>query len=237
MDIHVAVKDESKSKLSQVTRCNIGKRVAIIVNGEEVSAPRVLDELTDGLFIISVGPTKSRAENVLSSLGGNVPLCGVKPLEAHEQPEVTKIADSGLPLYPGARDAYHYTMFENIKGLNYVLDVPYPATEVLAFYDVELAKRGYRPYVEPWYAYADRKWRGFIDGTQNGEPYVWQMVAYWVDNKQERRANLALRYRWYPPEGDEFPTTPYQPEINSRLQVISSDCPFSEFPPPQTTKR
>jgi len=136
-----------------------------------------------------------------------------------------------LPIYIGAKNVKPYTLKDGlIKGISYDLKLPYPGASdvVLQWYDTKLKQKGYVPFVEEYYKYADRVWQEFIDGTMKGEPRVAQLTSSWVDTNKTERINLTLRYYWYP----DCKTSKIILESNDNLHVDIQIIPFVTLPPP-----
>jgi len=122
--------------------------------------------------------------------------CGSKD----QKPKINQVdlKDFEIPMYGYAENVKPYTLEDGlIKGVSYTVKIPYPAPDVLKFYDEAMRKIGYESFVEDHLKYADRIWQTFIDGTIKGQPYVAQLNASWADPKREVIAILNLRYYWY----------------------------------------
>ena len=79
---------------------------------------------------------------------------------------------------------------EGTKSLNYFVRIPYPATDVLQFYDSKLRQVG-------WVASVDktkRHWERFIDNNGEGGARVRQLLASWINPALKLEAILVLRY-------------------------------------------
>lgn len=134
-----------------------------------------------------------------------------------------------IPIYTLAEHVKFYNQGNTTYGVNYEAKVPYDSLEVLHFYDINMEKLGFKPFVEMYYKYSDRKWREFDDMRKKGHPYVAQLIADWVDAKHTKRARLVLNYYWY------FKNANSQRIIyeNDNLKVNFQIMPFSILPPPQ----
>lgn len=135
-----------------------------------------------------------------------------------------------VSFYVGAQQTKYYMYNDgSTEGVSYHVRLPYATKEVLEFYDKKLGKEGYKPYVEEYYAYADRKWRTFIDGTEKSEPYVAQLRASWIDQTGKKRANLNLRYYWYVDSSKSEVILGANDDMNVDFQIM----PFMKLPPSQ----
>lgn len=136
--------------------------------------------------------------------------------------------------YIGAQQIKYYSYNNgSTQGVSYHVKLFYPTKEVLEFYDKKLAKYGYRPYVEKYYKYADRKWQMFIDGTKEGKPNVAQLTASWIDSTGTKRANLVLRYYWYVDSSKSEVTLGFNDDMHVDFQIM----PFMKLPPPAYLER
>jgi len=141
------------------------------------------------------------------------------------------ISKTQIPIYPGAMDVKHYSLKNGlIKGVSYKVKLPYPSKDVLDFYNKEMSKRGYKPFVEEYYKYADRKWQFFEDVTKKDKLYVSQLIAYWVDSNRKRRVVLALRYYWHLKMKEHNRSIL---EVEDVQHVIFQIMPFVIILPPQ----
>jgi hypothetical protein len=107
----------------------------------------------------------------------------------HEDP----FAVYELPVLPGSFEI-NKTVHEppGTKAVFYLLNIDYPAKEVLLYYDGELGKQGFIPYMEN--GWGNREWGHFIDGTKPGTPHVDQLLASWIDPSKTVRVILGLSY-------------------------------------------
>jgi len=55
-------------KFEQLTELNIGKRCGVVLNGELVSAPRIMAPIRSGRAIVSSGFTEAEARRVARGL-------------------------------------------------------------------------------------------------------------------------------------------------------------------------
>ncbi len=66
--IEVGFNEEGKQAFADLTREHIGETLSILVNGEEISAPVIHSEITDGKAVIAGGFTEEEVENIVASL-------------------------------------------------------------------------------------------------------------------------------------------------------------------------
>jgi len=62
--ISIKFTDEGKKRLAEVTRENIGKRLAAIIGGQIYSAPKIMSEISSGEAIIVVSSEREAKELV-----------------------------------------------------------------------------------------------------------------------------------------------------------------------------
>jgi uncharacterized membrane protein YfhO len=136
-----------------------------------------------------------------------------------------------LPVYKEAKNVKYFSSNNNMsKEANYNVKISYPAKDIINFYNEEMSKLGYQPFVEEYYKYADRNWRHYIDGTVKGDPEVSQYNSDWTDEKHIKRATLLLKiytYKNKSPNVDDF-----QEDLKVDFQV----GPFLILPPPHKGK-
>ena len=102
------------------------------------------------------------------------------------------VVDGGYKVNRGHNDSI------NAKTLNYKVDILFPATEVVEFYDNKLKKQGLVPYEGD--GYGSRQWENF-----NSSKGSWQQtnnvparyISSWVDKNKSIRVILILRYKYY----------------------------------------
>jgi hypothetical protein len=142
---------------------------------------------------------------------------------------LSEISSFESPIYPKAENIKSFSLKNDlIQGVSYELEVHYPAKEVLNFYEKEMARLGFEPFVEEYYKYGDKVWQTFIDSTREGNPHVAQLLADWVDIQKTKRAKLILRYSWYV----EHPSQRLVLTDNNDLKVVFQLMPFFTLPPP-----
>lgn len=66
--VEVRLSDEGKQKLAAATKWNVGRRLAIVVDGVVLVAPEVHSELPSGVVIINGGLTTDKAASLVKSL-------------------------------------------------------------------------------------------------------------------------------------------------------------------------
>lgn len=112
----------------------------------------------------------------------------------------------------------------------YEVRSPYPSKKVIEFYDNELKKIGWIPFIEPYYKDSDRVWNCYVDLTINGAPLKHELVAKWVNKQKDRMVMVILTYYSYPPERKEnyCNTGP-----DNNIQAVTVQImPFVTLPPP-----
>ena len=126
-----------------------------------------------------------------------------------------------FPIYSGAKGIKEYSLKDGlIKGIFYKVKIPYPAKEVLDFYEKEMKKMGYIPFVEEDLKYADRTWQTFQDTTKRGSPYVNQLIAYWVNPQKTKRVVLGLRYCYYVKPNNSKVVLGYNDDLEVTFQIM-----------------
>lgn len=65
--------EEGAARLARVTTLNVGKRLAIVIDGRVVTAPELRTEITAGDAVIEGGFTKEEAERLAMLLSGSSP--------------------------------------------------------------------------------------------------------------------------------------------------------------------
>jgi hypothetical protein len=234
--LNISLNETGKVKLKEATRRNKGRKVALAIGGHRLTVAVVREEITEGKFVVSIS-SRQEANRIAGTIGRKIGACKERPRAstASRLPTSTDVQDSGLPVYGDAKEIRHYAMLQEVVGATYKVNLAYPANPIVEFYDTKLKKRGFKPYAEKWYAYGYRKWQDFSTEIEEGAPYVWEYIAYWADEKQEKKILLDLRYYWYPPDSDEVPTAPFHPE-DDHLNVVVQEMPFSVLPPPSWWK-
>ena len=69
--IDIKLTDNGSKRFAEVTRQNIGKRLAIVIDGKLYSAPRINSAITGGEAEITGAFTKAEAENLAARLNGS----------------------------------------------------------------------------------------------------------------------------------------------------------------------
>lgn len=139
-----------------------------------------------------------------------------------------EIKNLRIPLYPTANNIKeNYYRKYTIKNVKYDVDMHYPADKIVAFYDEEMNKISFTPFVEDYYQDYDRVWQTYIDGTMKGEPDVASLTTSWVDKDRTKRATIVLRYYWYGKKQNEIYFN-----NNRMLKVTFRIKPFAMEPPP-----
>lgn len=136
-------------------------------------------------------------------------------------------SDFKIPIYGYAQNVKPFVLEGGlVRGVSYTVKLPYPAPDVLNYYDEAMNEIGYQPFVEEHSKYTDRTWQTFVDGTMKGRPYVTQLNANWVDQKHENRAVLNLRYYWYPDHTSAKIVLGENDDLNVSIQIM----PFLRAP-------
>ncbi len=115
-----------------------------------------------------------------------------------------------------------------IKRATYETKIYYPAEVLIDFYESEMLKLGYNPFVEDYYKYADRKWQYYVDGTVKGNPEVASFSASWSDGNKTKRAILLLKYYWHD-KSDSVKLWQNKDNLIVTFQIM----PFVIKPPPK----
>jgi len=68
--IMVTLNNEGAARFAKATKENIGRRLAIVLNGQIVSAPRIAEAITGGKIMISGNFTEKEAQELARKLGG-----------------------------------------------------------------------------------------------------------------------------------------------------------------------
>jgi preprotein translocase subunit SecD len=88
-EIDVKLTDDGAKRLAEVTRQNIGKRLALVVDGKLYEAPRIATAITGGEALITGHFTKEEAENLATRINGS---------PASEKPPVMLFVIRATPL-------------------------------------------------------------------------------------------------------------------------------------------
>lgn len=88
-EINVKLTDDGAKRLAEVTRQNIGKRLAIVIDGKLYEAPRIAAEITGGEAIISGAFTEEEAKDLATTINGS---------PASEKPPMVKFVMRVSPL-------------------------------------------------------------------------------------------------------------------------------------------
>ena len=87
--IDVRLTDDGAKRFAEVTRQNLGKRLAIVIDGKLYEAPRIATAITGGEAIISGAFTREEAKDLATKINGS---------PAGEKPPVTVFATHATPL-------------------------------------------------------------------------------------------------------------------------------------------
>jgi preprotein translocase subunit SecD len=66
--IEIKFTAEGQKKFAKVTSQNIGNRLAIVINGKLISAPRIQDEISDGICEIAANFSKQDADELAKQI-------------------------------------------------------------------------------------------------------------------------------------------------------------------------
>jgi hypothetical protein len=150
--------------------------------------------------------------------------------------QVSSAMKESLPIYFPTGEVKYYSRGDLVAGVSYSAKLPYSkqtAEVVLEFYDKKMKQLGFRPFVEDYYKYADRKWsNSFIDSTIKDNPNIVQLNASWADDTKSKRANLVLRYYWYVDNKQSSIVLGFNDDLKIDFQIT----PFIVFPPPRTVR-
>jgi hypothetical protein len=116
--------------------------------------------------------------------------------------------------------------------INYTYEEKYPAQKLVAFYDSLMANNHYDEYHNEYLSLGNAKWESMIDGTQTGQPLVFQYSKMWMDKKSSYVIHVFLRYYDYSARNDKLfsceseKVTP----TNDKLHVIIQLMPLDSLP-------
>ena len=66
--VGLLLNEEGMLKLARLTKANIGKRVAVMLNGRVVSVPKIMDEIIQGRAVIDGNFTEEEAQLVAKGI-------------------------------------------------------------------------------------------------------------------------------------------------------------------------
>ncbi len=119
-----------------------------------------------------------------------------------------------IPIYPAAANIVYFSdISAQIKSKSYMVEVDYPATKVIDFYNIELKRLGFTKFNKD--VMTTERWIYFQDGTKKGKPFVCQYVEFWIDQEKKIEIILILRYE----------TTSYG-NWNNKLLVVCQIMPY-----------
>lgn len=140
--------------------------------------------------------------------------------------KVEEFMDFQLPMYKTAENPKEgFNKKYLIKYVEYNVDMYYPAEDIIEFYDNEMKKRSFEPFVEDYFKKRDRSWDTYTDGTIKGGPDVTSCKMSWADKDQSKRATLVLKYYWRNKEKRRILNSNKDLEVEFRVQ------PFYQEPP------
>lgn len=156
--------------------------------------------------------------------------CGSKD-NGIDNPIIKEIKRISFPIYPGAKNKKEFSLKNGyIQGVSYEAVSRYPAEDILAYYEKELENLGFRSSSGGQYQSSDRKWQTFVDSTRNGEPYVAQLTADWIDQQKTKSAKLILRYSWS--NGNKLSRVVLTD--NQNLNIVFQMTPYFVLPHPKS---
>jgi hypothetical protein len=154
--------------------------------------------------------------------------CDTQKVESDEKLIVEK-NEFRIPIYSlGEITNHEFIDTPPVKRATYEVRLYYPAEELIEFYETEMVKLGYNPFVEEYYEYADRKWQYYVDGTVKGNPEVASFSASWSDAEKKHRVILLLKYYWHD-KADPIKLWQNKDNLIVAIQIM----PFVIKPPPK----
>jgi len=66
--VQVQLNEKASERFAKITEDNNGRRIGIVVNGELITAPKIMNTITDGKIVIKGSLTKIEAETIAKSL-------------------------------------------------------------------------------------------------------------------------------------------------------------------------
>ena len=144
----------------------------------------------------------------------------------YEEQKVNEFKEIKLPIYKTASAIKEdFNKKYLVKYVKYSVEMYYPAKDIIEFYDKEMAKMSFEPFVEDYFKDRYRSWNTYEDGTLEGEPGVTACEMSWVSKDQTKRATLVLKYFWWKKEKRRVLNS------NSKLKVEFRIQPFYLEPP------
>ena len=114
-------------------------------------------------------------------------LCKMLYAETDPHPQID------IPIFPNAHDIKKYVnISQGTKSVSYIVNIKYPATEVLKYYESIFKEKGWIPSLRD--NFEKKEWDCFIDGLRPGNPYVRQLLGLWSNAQLDLEAALALIY-------------------------------------------
>jgi len=114
------------------------------------------------------------------------------------RPQLVSLVGRQVPVYPKAsglnieeqRDVHAGTLSYVVPGL------PYPSRDVADFYSEWALDHGWMPDGR-----LEGTWRGYLDSTQPGQPWIYQLQVEWTE--KESREHLVLTCQYTVPRGPD----------------------------------
>jgi len=98
-----------------------------------------------------------------------------------------------IPIYPSAKDLRFYSdESANITSKSYIVDIPYPASNIINFYNKEFEVRGLKACKDSHGS--NEQWISYQDATGKEILYVRQFSQCWFSVEGGNKILLFLRY-------------------------------------------
>lgn len=109
-----------------------------------------------------------------------------------EAPQLISLVGRQVPVYAEARGLKIEEQADVHAGtLSYVVPgLPYPSRDVADFYSEWALDHHWMPDKR-----FGRTWKNFLDGTQPGEPWIYQLWVEWTEKESRERLTLICQYR------------------------------------------
>jgi len=101
--------------------------------------------------------------------------------------------DLSIPVYSNAINIKNYTdQKAQIKSKSYGVTLPYPADEIVRFYNKVMTEYDFVPYISD--GYEKKEWSTFQDESRGDNRYIRQFAKAWLCKDNKKKAILFLRY-------------------------------------------
>jgi len=99
-----------------------------------------------------------------------------------------------IPVYPQKTRSFrkYYDFEAKVKSVSYNIEQPYPANNVINFYNNSMIKSKFKPYTNDLYP---NTWIVFQDISTENESYIRQFSKIWVNKNYKIKSLLILRYK------------------------------------------